>query len=213
MIQVQGITFNPFSENTYLLFDETKECVIIDPGCYEPEEERFLLKFIEENGLKPVRLLNTHCHIDHILGNYFVATKFNLKLEINKLELPILEGSPKWGKQYGINGKLSPEPEVFLKEGDVIEFGNSKLDILFVPGHAPGHLAFVSHQDQFVIGGDVLFQMGVGRTDLPFGDTDTLIKSIKEKLFTLPDSYEVYPGHGDSTSIGFEKKNNPYVRL
>jgi len=213
MIHVQGFAFNPFYENTYVLFDETKECVIIDPGCYEKEEEQALLEFITENNLKPVRLLNTHCHIDHILGNYFVASTFKLKLEINKLELPILEGSPKWGRQYGINGKLSPEPEVFLEEGDVITFGNSKLDILFVPGHAPGHLAFVGHEDGIVMGGDVLFQMSVGRTDLPFGDTNTLIKSIREKLFTLPDGYVVYPGHGDTTTIGFEKKNNPYVRL
>lgn len=213
MIQVQGFAFNPFYENTYVLFDETKECVIIDPGCYEKHEEEALLDFITENNLKPVRLLNTHCHIDHILGNYFVASTFKLKLEINKLEIPILEGSPKWGKQYGINGKLSPDPEVFLEEGDVINFGNSKLDILFVPGHAPGHLAFIGHKEGIVMGGDVLFQMSVGRTDLPFGDTNTLIKSIREKLFTLPDGYVVYPGHGDTTTIGFEKKNNPYVRL
>ena len=212
MIQIQGFAFNPFYENTYILFDETKECVIIDPGCYTSTEEKTLLKFISDNNLKPTHLLNTHCHIDHILGNGMIADKFKLKLEANKLEKPILQGSPLWGKQYGINCNPSPEIEIFLEEGDVVTFGNSKLDILFVPGHAPGHLAFVSHEDGFVIGGDVLFQMSVGRTDLPFGDVNTLVKSIKEKLFTLPDGYEVYAGHGEPTNIGFEKKNNPFVR-
>lgn len=212
MISIKKFTFNPFQENSYVLYDETKECVIIDPGCYTDEEKETLLNFISENGLKPVHLLNTHCHIDHIQGNSIIAKTYNLPLEANELEIPILEGSPAWGMQYGIMGELSPEITVFLKEGEQVKFGNSTLDILFVPGHSPGHLVFISHEDKFVINGDVLFQGSFGRYDLPFGDPYVLAKSIKEKMFTLPDDYVVYAGHMGETTIGVEKKSNPILQ-
>lgn len=212
MIQVEKFTFNPFQENTYILFDETKECVVIDPGCYGPEEKQHLLNFIDENDLKPVKLLNTHCHIDHIQGNYIVASKYDVKLEAHPLEVEVLKFSPEWGKQYGINGDLSPEIEVFLNEGDKVEFGNSVLDVVFVPGHSPGHIAFISHADKFVVGGDVLFQGSFGRYDLPGGDLPTLINSIKTKLFVLPDEYTVYAGHMGETTIGAEKSTNPILQ-
>lgn len=213
MISIQKFTFNPFQENSYVLFDETKECVVIDPGCYTAEEKQTLLNFISENDLKPVHLLNTHCHVDHIQGNYTVAKEFNLKLEAHKLEIPILEGSPAWGLQYGIEGDLSPEIEVFLEEGDQVKFGNSTLDILWVPGHAPGHIVFISHADKFVINGDVLFQGSFGRYDLPFGDAYVLSKSIQEKMFQLPDDYTVYAGHMGETTIGIEKTTNPILQI
>lgn len=212
MISIQKFTFNPFQENSYVLFDETKECVIIDPGCYTPEEKEALLNFIAENELKPVHLLNTHCHVDHIQGNHTIASTFNLKLEAHKLEIPILEGSPAWGLQYGIEGDLSPEIEVFLAEGDQVKFGNSTLDILWVPGHSPGHIVFISHEDKFVINGDVLFQGSFGRYDLPFGDPYVLSKSIQEKMFQLPDDYTVYAGHMGETKIGIEKVSNPILQ-
>lgn len=212
MISIKKFTFNPFQENSYILYDESKECVIIDPGCYTREEKDILLAFINENGLKPVRLLNTHCHVDHIQGNYTVAQEFDLKLEAHRLEIPILAGSAQWGEQYGIKGDISPEIEVFLDEGDQVKFGNSVLDILFVPGHSPGHIVFISHNDKFVINGDVLFQGSFGRYDLPMGNPYTLAKSIKEKMFNLPDDYTVYAGHMGETTIGIEKTTNPILQ-
>jgi len=213
MIQIQSFTFNGFQENTYILFDETKECVIIDPGCYDNNEQKTLVSFITENELKPVKLINTHCHIDHVLGNCFVANKWNLDLAMHELDLPTLNSVKDYCTVYGFhNYEESPQPTQFLKEGEKIKFGESELSILFTPGHAPGHIVLHSQQDSFVIGGDVLFQMSIGRTDLPGGDFDTLIKSIKEKLFKLDDKTIVYCGHGPNTNIGFEKANNPFLK-
>lgn len=211
MINVHYFTFNGFQENTYVLFDDTKDCVIIDPGCYSSSEQQQLSEFIKENGLKPVKLLNTHCHIDHILGNNFIAKTYNIGLEMHAADLPTLHATPEYGHLYGFNVDKSPEPSTLLADRDIVKFGNSELEVLFTPGHAPGHIVFVSHQDQFVINGDVLFQGSIGRTDLPGGNFDTLIHSIKTKLFTLPDHYRVYTGHGDSTTIGYEKMNNPFL--
>lgn len=211
MIQIQGFTFNPFQENTYILYDETKECVIIDPGCSNKSEQEELVEFIKSEELKPIKLLNTHCHIDHVLGNTFIAKKYNLKLEIHKEDLQTLHSLPQVSHLYGLNAEASVEPEGFLNEGDKVKFGNSILDIVFTPGHSPGSICFISHQDKFVIGGDVLFYTSIGRTDLPNGDHGTLLASIREKLFTLPDDYVVFPGHGQETAIGFEKEHNPFV--
>ena len=213
MITIKKFTFNPFQENTYILFDETKECVVIDPGCYDRNEKTSLTNFIEENKLIPVQLLNTHCHIDHVLGNYIISNNYKLKLAANKLEIPVLKGSSQWGSQYGINGDLSPEIEIYLSEGDNIEFGNSKLEVIFVPGHSPGHIAFVNHDEKFIINGDVLFQGSFGRYDLPGGDLETLSQSIQKKLFVLPDNYKVYAGHMGETTIGEEKHTNPILQF
>ena len=213
MISIKSFTFNPFQENTYLLSDETNECIIIDPGCYERHEKNELLSYITDENLKPTRLLNTHCHIDHVFGNKLISETYNLGLEMHKLDLPVLESVEQVAHVYGIpNVDESPKPSSFLDEGDKVKFGNSELDILFCPGHAPGHIVFVSHEQKFVIGGDVLFYGSIGRTDLPGGDHQTLIDSIKTKLFTLDDDYEVYSGHGPKTSIGFEKLNNPFLQ-
>ncbi|MBL4625042.1 MAG: MBL fold metallo-hydrolase [Flavobacteriales bacterium] len=213
MITINSMTFNPFQENMYVLSDETKECIIIDPGCYERHEKDELTQYILSNNLLPKRLLNTHCHIDHVFGNKFVADTYNLNLEIHKADLRVLESVAQVAHLYGIpNVDESPKPNSFLEENDKIAFGNSELDIIFVPGHAPGHIAFVSHKQKFIIGGDVLFYTSIGRTDLPGGDHTTLIESIKTKFFTLGDEYEVYSGHGQKTSIGFEKTNNPFLQ-
>ena len=213
MITIEKLTFNPFQENTYILFDETKECVVIDPGCYGRKEKAKLINFIVENKLIPVQLLNTHCHVDHIQGNYLIASDFDLKLAAHQLEVPVLEGSPAWGAQYGIRGDLSPKIEIFLEEGDKIEFGNSELEVIFVPGHSPGHIAFINHNEKFVINGDVLFKGSFGRYDLPGGNPYLLSHSIQTKLFVLPNDYKVYTGHGVETTIGAEKFTNPIIQI
>ncbi len=211
MITIQSFTFNPFSENMYILYDETKEALIIDPGCYTQLEKEELAKFILETGLKPVKLLNTHAHIDHVLGNNFVAAKYGLKLEMHEADADLLRSAPVYGQMWGIKPEPSPEPSAFLNEGDVVRFGNSKLDVLFTPGHCPGSITFFSSDEKFAIVGDVLFYGSIGRTDRPGGNHELLISSIREKLFPLGDDMVVYPGHGPSTTIGFEKQHNPFL--
>ncbi|MEE1946697.1 MBL fold metallo-hydrolase [Pedobacter sp. KR3-3] len=212
MISLQKFTFNPYQENTYVLFDESKECVIIDPGMYDGSEQNQLASFIKENGLKPVLLLNTHCHIDHVLGNKFVFDNWGLKPQFHQGELYILQAVPGYAPQMGMRYELSPEPETFLPESGTLSFGNSQLELIFAPGHSPAHLCFYAKEDNFLIGGDVLFYQSIGRTDLPGGNHQQLINSIKQQLFVLPNDCEVFPGHGPSTTIGFEKLNNPFLR-
>jgi glyoxylase-like metal-dependent hydrolase (beta-lactamase superfamily II) len=211
MISIQTFTFNPFQENTYVLFDETKECVIIDPGCYDEQERDELIDFIESKNLTPVRLLNTHCHIDHVVGNKFIADKYKLKLEINKQDLTTLHSLMMVAKMYNLRAEPSPEPSVFLEEGDVVRFGSSSFEIVFTPGHSPGSITFYNKDQKIMIAGDVLFYGSVGRTDLPGGHHQTLIDSIKNKLLPLGDEFVVYSGHGPSTNIGFERVNNPFL--
>jgi len=212
MITIQQFTFNPYQENTYVLSDESNECVIIDPGMYNASEQNIFYKWIKESGLKPVLLLNTHCHIDHVLGNKFVFDNWGLKPQFHKGELVVLHSIPGYAPQMGMRYELSPEPEVFLEESGTVSFGNSELELIFAPGHSPAHLCFYSREDDFIIGGDVLFYSSIGRTDLPGGNHQQLLNNIREKLFVLPDAVEVYPGHGQSTTIGFEKQNNPFLR-
>lgn len=212
MINVHFFTFNGFQENTYILYDETKECVIVDPGCYSNEEQQTLTDFIKENNLNPVKLLNTHCHIDHVLGNNFVATQYNIGLEMHEKDLPTLHATPEYGHLYGFNIDKSPEPATLLNEGDFVNFGNSKLKVVFAPGHSAGHIVFIAEEEKFIIGGDVLFYESIGRTDLPGGDYETLINSIKTKLLPLDDDYKVYSGHGPATYIGHERTNNPFLK-
>ena len=213
MSHVVSFTFNPFQENTYLVYDESGECIIFDPGCYQKEEKEQLAKEIEQRNLRPVRLINTHCHLDHVFGNYFVSNKYDLPLEIHKGEVTVLNAIPMVANRYSIP---LPDPMIeagrFITEGDIIEFGNTKLEAIFTPGHSPASLSFYCKKDAYLIAGDVLFYGSIGRTDLPGGDFDTLIGSIKQKLFPLGDDVKVYPGHGPSTTIGFEKQSNPFLR-
>jgi len=211
MIQIKSFTFNPFYENTYILNDETQECIIIDPGCYERGEEEELAEFISTQKLKPVLLVNTHCHIDHVLGNNFVCKTFNLSPVLHEIEVKLLKAAPVYGADWGIAMPPSPLPEKFIDEGDTVCFGNSELKILFTPGHSPGSICLHNTDQKIIISGDVLFQQSIGRTDLPGGDFETLIRSIREKLFVLDDATTVYSGHGPQTTIGFEKKHNPFV--
>ena len=211
MIQIKSFVFNPFSENTYVLHDETGEAVIIDPGCYDKAELKQLYDYIETNTLKPVRIINTHAHIDHVLGVAAVKLKYNIPFSLHRIDEPLLKAVKTYASNYGFTHFDEPEIDSYFDEGDVVTFGNSSLRILFVPGHAPGHVAFVHDEQQFVIGGDVLFRQSIGRTDLPGGDFETLLDSIRTKLFTLADGYTVYAGHMQPTTIGYEKKNNPFL--
>ena len=210
MLKLKSFTFNPFQENSYLLYDDTKNAVIVDPGMYNrPEQEEFI-DFLDSNGLNLTKLLNTHCHIDHVFGNQFIHQEFDLKPYLNEKEIEVLDMAKRSAEVYGLNYNHSPLYEGFLNEGDVIKIGESELRCLFVPGHSPGHLVFINDEDNYMIGGDVLFRGSIGRTDLPGGHHDTLIKMIKEKVFMLPDDMKVYPGHGDPTTIGYEKQFNPF---
>lgn len=211
MISIKSFVCNPYQENTYILYDDTHECVIIDPGMYNSAEQNLVASFIKENKLNPVLLLNTHCHIDHVLGNKFICDNYNLLPQFHEGELPLLTAVPSYAPQMGMNYEISPLPGKFLESTGSVEFGKSRLELIFAPGHSPAHLCFLSEEDNFLVGGDVLFYQSIGRTDLPGGDYDTLIRSIKEKLFLLPDNCTVYPGHGPSTTIGYEKQNNPFL--
>lgn len=211
MLQVQRFAFNPFQVNTYILWDETKECAIIDPGCYGRAEEEVITRFITDNGLKPVRLINTHCHIDHIAGMAFVSKHYGLKPEAHPDGLGFIRHSEKASFVYGFDQLKTVDPELPLKEGDLIRFGNSELEVIETPGHADGSVCFISHAWKFVITGDVLFSQSIGRTDLPTGDYNLLMKNIREKLLSLPPDFRVYPGHGPDTTIGFEAYSNPFL--
>lgn len=213
MLSLKLFTFNPVQENTYVLYNEKKECCIIDPGCYFAQEKEELKSFIEKGGLTPVLLLNTHCHLDHVFGNKFVNEIWNLTLHIHEKEKPVLDKAPIAGKTWQLPFDNYEGELVFIKEGETIKIGDEELEIRFTPGHSPGSVCFYHQAAGFVIGGDVLFNGSIGRTDLPGGDFDTLINSIQTQLFTLPDETIVYSGHGSLTTIGFEKMNNPYVKL
>jgi hydroxyacylglutathione hydrolase len=211
MIKVESFAFNPFSENTYILYDETKECIIIDAGCYSKDERTEIIEFIETNNLKPIKLIDTHSHIDHVLGNKFILENYKIPYYLNEHDLEGLKQAHIYGTMWGINMQPSPLPDFNIKEGDKITFGNSELKSIFTPGHSPGSISFYSEKDGFIISGDVLFQLSIGRTDLPGGDFDTLINSIRQKLYVLPPETVVFSGHGEPTTIGFEQQNNPFV--
>ena len=213
MIKIKCLTFNPFMENTYILFDESNDAIIIDPGCYERSEKEALKNFIVSNNLNPVKLLNTHGHIDHVLGNSFVKNEFGLKLTIASQDLETLNSVAIYAPNYGFQQYEPTTPDEFIDEGDIISFGNSQLDVIFLPGHAPGHIAFYNKEQNLCIGGDVLFEGSIGRTDLPGGDFDTLIDSIKSKLFKFADEMIIYPGHGNSTTLGQEKRHNAFCAI
>jgi hydroxyacylglutathione hydrolase len=213
MLTVKAFSFNPVEENTYVLYNEKKDGCIIDPGCYFENERAGLKTFIEKTELTPVLLLNTHCHLDHVFGNKFVHDTWGLTLHIHQKEKQMLDLAPASGEMWQMpfenyNGEL-----IYIKEGEKIKLVDDELEIRFTPGHSPGSICFYSEADGFVIAGDVLFNGSIGRTDLPGGDFDTLINSIQTQLFTLPDDTKVYPGHGPMTTVGFEKMNNPFVKL
>jgi hydroxyacylglutathione hydrolase len=213
MLTLQTFTFNPLRENTTVAFDETNQAVIIDPGCYEASEKKELDDFISSRHLSVIYLLNTHCHIDHVLGNDHVKEKYKVPLLIHPQEHVVLKAVKSYASNYGFARYQEAVPDRFLEEGDTVAFGNISLDVLFLPGHSPGHIGFYNRAQKVLISGDVLFNGSIGRTDLPGGDYDTLINSIHQKLFRLPDDVVVYPGHGETTTLRSEKISNPYCAL
>ena len=211
MLKIKSFVFSPIQENTYLLYNEFNNCIIIDPGCYFDAEKEQLTQFIKESGLLPKMLLNTHCHLDHVFGNKYVAETYTLTPQIHPNEKVVLEFAPTSGLMYNLPFDNYTGDFIFLKEGDKVVLDKDELTVIEAPGHSPGHICFYCKEQNFLIGGDVLFNRSIGRTDLPGGNHQQLIKNIKEKLLVLPDETVVYSGHGPTTTIGEEKNENPYL--
>lgn len=211
MLHTNIFVFNEIQENTYVLYDETLECVIIDAGCNNPAEEQRLSDYISQKHLKPVALLNTHGHFDHVLGNAYVSKKYGLSPQMHRADLPILERTETYVASFGLSVEMPPMPTLFLEDGQVIRFGDSEMSVLYTPGHSPGGVCFYSEKDKLLIAGDTLFRGSIGRTDLPGGDYDELISSIHTKLLVLPSDTQVFCGHGPSTAIGIEAATNPFL--
>ena len=211
-MNIKSFTFNQFQENTYIIYDETRECIIIDPGCYTKKEEKEINDFITTKKLQPIKLVNTHCHIDHILGNNYISQKWGIELYTHMLEIPLLKESVKIAEIYGFEEyKKSPLPKYFLKNNDIVSFGNNELTVIFCPGHSPGHICLYSERESTLISGDLIFKNSIGRSDLPGGDFTTLITSIKNHIIHLPDKTQIFCGHGSKTDLKYEKKNNPFI--
>ncbi len=212
MLNIKQFTFNPFSENTYLLYDDSHHAVIIDPGCYDRYEQAQLLAFINQKALQPEALWLTHAHIDHVLGNQFVYEQWGLSPQMHRAEQTNLDRLPAYAPTFGFPAIQSPAASDYIEAADVLKVGDFELEVLFAPGHSAGSLCFYHRAGGWLIGGDVLFRESIGRTDLPGGDFDTLISSIQKQLFNLPEATIVYPGHGPATTIGYEKRNNPFLK-
>jgi hydroxyacylglutathione hydrolase len=212
MFTIKSFEFSPIQENTYLLYNEFNDCIIIDPGCYYDAEKEELVAFIEENKLVPTMLLNTHCHLDHVFGNKTIAEKYNLTLQMHKNEAPVLAFAVTSGLMYNLPFDNYEGDFIYLNDGDSIKLGEDELKILLTPGHSPGSISFYCAKQNFVIAGDVLFKNSVGRSDLPGGNHEQLIRSIKERLLTLPNNTIVYNGHGEPTTVGEERVGNPYLQ-
>jgi len=213
-MDVKIFEFNPISENTYVAYDETKECVIIDPGCFFQDEKLLLLNFIQENELIVKHLLNTHLHFDHVFGNNFIYEQFQLETEANKEDEFLLEQLPEQLKMFGFRDEMDKIPKVgrYLNENDVVTFGNQRLVVFHIPGHSPGSIVFYNKEAGCIFSGDVLFRGSVGRSDLAGGSHTQLLNGIKEKLLTLPPDTVVYSGHGPLTTIGEEIRSNFYLQ-
>ena len=211
MIHIKSFCFGPFMENTFLLYDDTDQCLVVDPGCYEKSEQEEVTSFIAQKGLSVVGLVNTHCHIDHVLGNKFIKDTYHVNLTIHQSEEPLLRSVSTYAANYGFPNYLEASADSFVEEGDQISFGDSELMVLSVPGHSPGHIMLYNTTQKICIGGDVLFRNSIGRTDLPGGDHESLISNIKSKVFNLDENMTVYCGHGPETTIGYEKEHNPFV--
>lgn len=209
---IQSFTFSPFQENTYVIVDEaTNEAVVIDPGMYEQSEKEALSQFIDNKKLILKAILLTHAHLDHVFGVAYLKRKYAVNVFLHPKDEVIFTDVPLRATTYGLRGYEHGKIDEWLTEGDRIRFGNTALDVVFTPGHAPGHVAFVNHVDRYIVGGDVLFRGSVGRTDFPYCNHADLLHSIRTQFMTLPDDYTVYPGHNEPTTIGQERLTNPYL--
>ena len=212
MITIQDFCFSAFQENTYVLYNEFKEAIIIDPGCYTRLEEKILTDFIRKENLKPTLLLNTHCHLDHVFGNNFVSETYGLAVHIHPNEQIVLDRLPEAAAKWGVPTDAYKGSIQYIQEGEMIQFGRDSFKVLLTPGHSPGSVCFYHAEQDFMIGGDLIFKDGVGRTDLPGANPLDLIKSIRTEIFPLPDSLTIYSGHGPATTWGREKEHNPYIK-
>jgi glyoxylase-like metal-dependent hydrolase (beta-lactamase superfamily II) len=215
MLKLHTATFNAFSENTYIIYNEAKDCWIIDPGMYDKSETDALTSFISQQGLKPKAVVKTHAHIDHIFGVQAMMDQYNIPFFLHPLEAPVLQGAKGSAMLFGFQIAGIPQPTDALKEGTTLQLGTDPTDtveIRFTPGHSPGSVIFYHAPGAWAIGGDVLFAGSIGRTDLPGGNHATLINSIRTQLFTLPDNTVIHPGHGPSTTIAQEKRSNPFLQ-
>ncbi len=211
-MELKTFVFNPFYENTYLLYDENKEAVIVDPGCYEKFEQDELISFIHENDIKPLAILNTHCHIDHVLGNAFLKRHYGIPLWIPENEQEMFRSVEAYAFNWGIANYETSEPDHLYAEDETFELGDSSIRFIYAPGHSPGHMMLYIDKDATLIAGDVIFRESIGRSDLPGGDYATLESSIKQKVYTLPKDTNIFPGHGPQTTVGYEMMNNPFVK-
>ena len=211
MATIKTFVFNPFQENTYLIYDETKECIIVDAGCYTADEQNELAAFINQNNLTVRQIVNTHGHVDHVLGNAFVKTQYKASIAANPEDYSLMQSATAHAIMYGLTIDDVPGIDINLNHGDTILFGETTLKVIHTPGHSQGGICLLSEADNFVLSGDTLFRSSIGRTDLHGGDYDQLINSIETKLLTLSSETKVYPGHGEPTTIGWEKQNNPFL--
>ena len=209
-MQIYRLVFSPIEVNTYIIADADNKCAIIDCGCYTGQEFEQFTDFLEKKNLEPVLLLNTHCHLDHIFGNGRFLEKYKIGYLSHNGDEMNRKNSVKQAMFFGLKMEAPPEPAGLLEDGQIISFGPAKIKTLHVPGHSPGSIAFYIEKEGIVFTGDALFAGSIGRTDLPGGNFETLINSIKTKLFTLPAETVVYPGHHGSTTIGQEIDTNPY---
>lgn len=212
MLTVSAFSFNPFSENTYILHNDQKECILIDPGCSNHQEKHVLEHYIHSNDLQPKYIFLTHTHIDHVMGLNFAKNKWNVPIIAHPLAAKSILATEMVAKLYGLSVETPPEIDEFKNEGDEIILGNEKMSLLFCPGHAPDHLVLYSKENEFAIVGDVIFQGSIGRTDLPGGNFETLMESIHTKLLVLPENTVLFPGHGTQTTIKEEISNNPFLK-
>ena len=212
MLYIERFSFNPFQENTYIIYNDANECWIVDPGMYEPHETEAMDSFIKDNNLKPQAIINTHTHIDHILGVDALKSKYRIPFYIHEKDLPVLQSATVSAAMFGFDFRNPPVQDGFINEQEPLKLATDELEVRFTPGHSPGSVVFYYPEGKWLIGGDVLFNGSIGRTDLPGGDHNTLIKSIETQVYTLPDDTVVHSGHGPATTVGREKQYNPFVR-
>ncbi len=210
-MKIKAFTFNPYQENTYIISDKNGQCAIIDPGCYTQQEQAVLTEYIDSEKLTPILLLNTHGHVDHMLGNYFVKNTYNIPFATHEGVIAELESVPGYASMMGLSVMPSPKPDQLLEEGDVVTIGEEKLEVYFTPGHSPGHISFYHRESKNLFSGDVLFQGSIGRVDLPGGSMEVLMESIFQKVVPLGDEVVVWPGHGPETTIAQEKQSNYFL--
>lgn len=211
MISIKKFTVNPLQENSFVVYDESSECIFVDPGFYFPEEREKVKRYILEHNLKPLFIANTHCHFDHILGVEFVRREYGIDFLTHRDDAFWVEAAIEQGEMFGFQIDAVGEPDAFFGENDLIEFGNSSLRVIHIPGHSPGHVVFYSEADKILLSGDIIFKGSIGRTDLPGGNFNQLVSGIHDKLFTLPADVNILCGHGPSTTIGSEKLSNPFL--